>query len=135
MPSEAPGVANVHVEAVEHGDRLVFLHSVKEGPANQSYAFAGRGARRHPKIGDHPSPALLDGTGTRARCAAAATTRRRSGCPFRTRRPSYATRPAALINRPRLAALRAVKNFNTLSPRDALDLLFRLKKLDEDGPR
>jgi DNA mismatch repair protein MutS len=36
---EAPGVANVHVEAVEHGDRLVFLHSVKEGPANQSYGL------------------------------------------------------------------------------------------------
>src|ERR1700730_11650273 len=39
LAAEAPGVANVHVEAVEHGDRLVFLHSVKEGPANQSYGL------------------------------------------------------------------------------------------------
>src|SRR5450631_690862 len=39
LAGEAPAVANVHVEAVEHGDKLVFLHSVKEGPANQSYGL------------------------------------------------------------------------------------------------
>ena len=39
LAGEAPGVVNVHVEAVEHGDTLVFLHSVKEGPANQSYGL------------------------------------------------------------------------------------------------
>jgi DNA mismatch repair protein MutS len=39
LADEAPGVANVHVEAVEHGDALVFLHSVKNGPANQSYGL------------------------------------------------------------------------------------------------
>ena len=39
LAGEAPGVANVHVEAVEHGDKLVFLHSVREGPANQSYGL------------------------------------------------------------------------------------------------
>jgi DNA mismatch repair protein MutS len=39
LAGEAPGVANVHVEAVEHGDTLVFLHSVKDGPANQSYGL------------------------------------------------------------------------------------------------
>ena len=39
LAEEAPGVANVHVEAVEHGDALVFLHSVKDGPANQSYGL------------------------------------------------------------------------------------------------
>src|SRR5271168_2056754 len=39
LPGEVPGAANVHVEAVEHDDKLVFLHSVKEGPANQSYGL------------------------------------------------------------------------------------------------
>ena len=39
LAGEAPGVVNVHVEAVEHGDKLVFLHSVKDGPANQSYGL------------------------------------------------------------------------------------------------
>jgi len=32
-------VANVHLDAVEHKDRIVFLHSVEEGPANQSYGL------------------------------------------------------------------------------------------------
>ncbi|MEM1411354.1 MAG: DNA mismatch repair protein MutS, partial [Pseudomonadota bacterium] len=55
---EREGVANVQLRAVEHGDRIVFLHSVEEGPASQSYglqvaALAGvpkgvlRSARRH----------------------------------------------------------------------------------------
>src|SRR5260221_7221500 len=39
LAGEAPGVVNVHVEAVEHGETLVFLHSVREGPANQSYGL------------------------------------------------------------------------------------------------
>jgi DNA mismatch repair protein MutS len=30
---------NVHLDAVEHRDRIVFLHSVEEGPANQSYGL------------------------------------------------------------------------------------------------
>ena len=34
-----PAVANVHLEAVEHGDSIVFLYAVKEGPANQSYGL------------------------------------------------------------------------------------------------
>ena len=33
------GVANVHLSATEHGERIVFLHSVEEGPANQSYGL------------------------------------------------------------------------------------------------
>ncbi|MEW5756059.1 MAG: DNA mismatch repair protein MutS [Pseudomonadota bacterium] len=31
--------ANVHLDAVEHGDQIVFLHAIKEGPANQSYGL------------------------------------------------------------------------------------------------
>ena len=33
------GVANVHLDATEHGERLVFLHAVKEGPASRSYGL------------------------------------------------------------------------------------------------
>ena len=34
-----PYVYNVHINAAEHGDKIIFLHSVKEGPANQSYGI------------------------------------------------------------------------------------------------
>ena len=39
LPDEYPGIANVHLDAVEHGDSIVFLHAVREGPANQSYGL------------------------------------------------------------------------------------------------
>ncbi len=35
----ASGIANVHLDAVEHGDRLVFMHAVKDGPANRSFGL------------------------------------------------------------------------------------------------
>ncbi len=33
------GIANVHLDAVEHGDALVFMHSVRPGPANRSFGL------------------------------------------------------------------------------------------------
>ncbi len=39
LPDELPGISNIHIDAVEHGDRIVFLHAVKPGPANQSYGL------------------------------------------------------------------------------------------------
>ncbi|MEW8207004.1 MAG: DNA mismatch repair protein MutS, partial [Candidatus Thiodiazotropha taylori] len=39
LPEEYPGIANLHLDAVEHGDTIVFLHAVREGPANQSYGL------------------------------------------------------------------------------------------------
>jgi hypothetical protein len=33
------GIANVHLDAVEHGDALVFMHAVKDGPANRSFGL------------------------------------------------------------------------------------------------
>jgi DNA mismatch repair protein MutS len=32
-------LVNVHLDAVEHGDDLVFLHAVEDGPASQSYGI------------------------------------------------------------------------------------------------
>ncbi|MBL1260839.1 MAG: DNA mismatch repair protein MutS [Thiotrichaceae bacterium] len=39
LPEYNTTSANVHLDAVEHGDTIVFLHAVKEGPANQSYGL------------------------------------------------------------------------------------------------
>ncbi len=39
LPEQLEGVHNVHLKAVEHGDSIVFLHSVNEGPASQSYGL------------------------------------------------------------------------------------------------
>jgi len=40
LAAELPGVVNLHLDATEHGDELVFLHAVREGPASRSYGLA-----------------------------------------------------------------------------------------------
>ncbi len=39
LAEELDGCANVHLDATEHGDALIFMHKVREGPANQSYGL------------------------------------------------------------------------------------------------
>jgi len=39
LANEYAELANVHLDAVEHGEGIVFLHAVEEGPANQSYGI------------------------------------------------------------------------------------------------
>ncbi|MDQ1259497.1 MAG: mismatch repair protein MutS, partial [Pseudomonadota bacterium] len=39
LAGELPACANVHLDATEYGNKLVFMHAVKEGPANQSYGL------------------------------------------------------------------------------------------------
>jgi DNA mismatch repair protein MutS len=39
LPEEIPACGNVHLDATEHGRELIFLHSVKPGPASQSYGL------------------------------------------------------------------------------------------------
>jgi DNA mismatch repair protein MutS len=114
-------VANVHLDAVEHKDHIVFLHSVEEGPANQSYGLqvaqlAGvpgaviRAARRRlAELEEHgvtagPQRDLFQSHGGDADALPAAT-----------------LHPAVEL----LAALEP----DTLTPKEALDALYRLKGL------
>lgn len=39
IPENHPGAINVRLDAIEHKDKLVFMHTVKDGPANQSYGL------------------------------------------------------------------------------------------------
>jgi len=39
LADELEACANVHLDATEHGDELIFMHAVKDGPANQSYGL------------------------------------------------------------------------------------------------
>ena len=54
LPSEIDGAANVHLDAVEHRGEVVFLHSVREGPASQSYGIEVA------KLAGVPSAVLAD---------------------------------------------------------------------------
>jgi DNA mismatch repair protein MutS len=39
LADEQKTIQNVHLDAMEYGDKIIFLHAVKEGPANQSYGL------------------------------------------------------------------------------------------------
>jgi DNA mismatch repair protein MutS len=39
LADELPACSNVHLDATEHDEQLVFLHAVRPGPANQSYGL------------------------------------------------------------------------------------------------
>jgi DNA mismatch repair protein MutS len=39
LAEDFPEVINVHLDAIEHQNGIVFLHAVKDGPANQSYGL------------------------------------------------------------------------------------------------
>ncbi|MGA2191089.1 MAG: DNA mismatch repair protein MutS [Steroidobacteraceae bacterium] len=124
LAAEAPGVVNVHVEAVEHGDQLVFLHSVKEGPANQSYGLQVAALAGIPKSVTAQARRYLTEL-ERERDAL------RSGASPQTELPLFVA-PQAQARPPHSAALEALRRIdpNSVSPREALELLFRLQQLD-----
>ncbi|MCH9691577.1 MAG: DNA mismatch repair protein MutS [Gammaproteobacteria bacterium] len=39
LPEHCSDVANIHLDATEHGDSIVFLHRIQEGPASKSYGL------------------------------------------------------------------------------------------------
>ena len=113
-------VANVHLDAVEHKDTIVFLHAVEEGPASQSYglqvaALAGvpkpvvRQAKRYLEALENASLAR----GGQADLFAGA-----------AREPEPLPPADALRD-----ALQSVQP-DELSPREALEWLYRLKQMD-----
>ncbi|MGC1520268.1 MAG: DNA mismatch repair protein MutS [Steroidobacteraceae bacterium] len=123
LSSEAPGVHNVHVEAVEHGDTLVFLHSVREGPANQSYGLQVAALAGIPKSVTAQARLYLTEL-ERERDALRTSTSPQGELALHAPAASPAPPPSAALE-----ALRALDP-NSLSPREALDLLFRLQTLD-----
>ena len=122
LPEEHPGIANVHLDAVEHGDGIVFLHAVKEGPANQSYGLqvaALAGVPRH----------VIAEARTRLRRleqqAARAAERNSNQLSLFDPDPTPPPEP------PALALLREIDP-DELSPRQALDALYRLRQALDD---
>ena len=113
---ELPACANVHLDATEHGDQLVFLHAVKEGPANQSYGL------QVARLAGVPRNVIQD-----ARRYLADLERRDHAS-----RPDLAQQTLALgpaVDPSAAAVLQGLADADpdSLSPRDALALLFQLK--------
>jgi DNA mismatch repair protein MutS len=116
LASELPRCANVHLDATSHGEKLVFLHAVKEGPANQSYGLQ--------------VAALAGVPGTViARAKSYLAELERQTRAHRQPRPQAELdlRPAPVAD-PLRDAL-ATMEPDRMSPREALDAIYQLKNL------
>jgi DNA mismatch repair protein MutS len=111
-------VANVHLDAVEHKDSVVFLHAVEEGPASQSYGLQVAGLAGVPKgvIRQAKKYLQLLEDSSVARGG-------QSDLFMETSPVQSEPEPDAL--RTELEKI----NPDELSPREALELLYRLKRL------
>jgi DNA mismatch repair protein MutS len=117
LPEKMEGVANVHLDAVEHGDTIAFMHSVQEGAASKSYGLAVAALAGVPKevvkrarqklreleqISGNAAASQVDG--------------------------SQMSLLAVEETSPAVEALESLDP-DTLSPRQALDWIYRLKSL------
>ena len=120
------GIANVHLDAVEHhdkvhGDTLVFMHAVKEGPADRSFGLQVAALAGLPKVVVRQARARLAELEQQGRDA-----------------PSMPMTAQALdapqqigLFMPTSAAIEALAALepDELTPRQALEALYRLKAL------
>ncbi len=115
---EHKDVANVHLDAVEHKDTVVFLHAVEEGPASQSYGLQVAG------LAGVPKPVIRQAKKYLQLLEDASVSRGNQEDLF-LKTKEKEEEPAVDLLREELARI----NPDELSPREALEILYRLKKL------
>jgi len=121
LAAEVEGCANVHLDATEHGDGVVFLHAVKEGPANRSYGLQVAQLAGVPRAVIGEARRFLESLEAQRESHAAAGTAAQPQLPlFNGRGP-----PAADAVRAALEQL----DPDALTPKAALEALYRLKGL------
>jgi DNA mismatch repair protein MutS len=122
LAEEYPDVANVHVSAVEHRDRIVFLHAVEEGPASQSYGI------QVAQLAGVPAAVIRAARKHLTQLEQDAANRDPQGDLFAAPNTRDPAPPAA---HPALSLLQDADP-DALSPKEALDLIYRLRSLTGD---
>lgn len=116
LPEKMEGVFNVHLDAVEHGDTIAFMHSVQEGAASKSYGLAVAALAGVPKEVIKRARNKLKELETLSNSSASSTVDG-SQLPLLVEETS-----------PAVEALEALDP-DTLTPRQALEWIYRLKSL------
>lgn len=120
LPNSLPHLANVHLDAVEHGDSIAFMHAVQEGAASKSFGLAVAG------LAGVPKPVIKN---ARAKLQQLELL---SSQPAETRKPSRVdiANQLSLIPEPSVVEQALAElDPDELTPRQALDALYRLKKM------
>jgi len=117
LAEEFKAVANVHLDAVEHKDRIVFLHRLEEGPASQSYGL------QVAQLAGVPRGVIQLARRQLMELEQQAAARNPQGDLFNIPEQNLVTE-----HHPVLDALDALDP-DQLAPREALEALYRLKRL------
>jgi DNA mismatch repair protein MutS len=121
FPAEHHSAMNVHVSAAESGTNIVFLHEIEPGPASRSFGVAVA------KLAGIPAPVL-----NHARHALLALESKQSESKNQVDLFAVPTSIEAEAASPVDAALAAI-NPDNLSPREALEALYALKKIAKNN--
>jgi DNA mismatch repair protein MutS len=117
LTEEQANIHNIHLDAMEHGDKIVFLHAVKDGPASQSYGL---------------QVAALAGVPQSVITKAKAKLQQLENTAYIEQQSHQEINQFDLFTsqecHPAVCLLEEI-NPDDLSPRQALDTLYRLKKL------
>jgi DNA mismatch repair protein MutS len=128
LAAEVEGCANVHLDATEHGDGIVFLHAVKDGPANRSYGL------QVAQLAGVPLAVIREARGFLESLESQRDAQRQRGDPSAAAQgelPLFAARASD----PREARLRealARLEPDQLTPKAALEALYALKEILKD---
>ncbi len=114
LAEELSGCINVHLDAVEHGDTLVFLHKVKTGTVNKSYGL---------------QVATLAGVPREVVAQAKAKLQQLELEDAQAPKSTPLSNPGAALKESELEKFVKKLQPDALSPREALDLIYQLKKL------
>lgn len=117
FPVKHKGAVNVHVSAAESGASIVFLHEIQPGPASRSYGI------QVARLAGMPAPVLSHARHALASLEADADATKAQVDLFAPPPLQDDVGPSPL--QAKLASI----DPDTLSPRDALDLMYQLKKL------
>jgi DNA mismatch repair protein MutS len=123
LPAELEGCANVHFDAVEHQDGIVFLHAVADGPANRSYGL------QVAKLAGVPGETIRQAKAYLARLDRFSARNDEQADLFGA--DAHVAAPAASDSSrtEELAERLRALDPDALSPREALDALYALRKL------
>nr|WP_282437186.1 DNA mismatch repair protein MutS [Vibrio amylolyticus] len=119
LPNQLPHLANVHLDAVEHGDSIAFMHAVQEGAASKSYGLAVAGLAGVPKSvikNARNKLTQLEQLGTASE-------------PTKSTAVDIANQLSLIPEPSEVESALAGIDPDDLTPRQALDALYRLKKM------
>ncbi len=131
LPERLDNAVNVHLTATEHDDSIVFLHTVHEGPASQSYGL------QVAKLAGIPHSVIQNANKQLAMLEESEVTQKNQ-FPQETT-TVHKVHENTVIQSDMFATLEpskidvAIKDINpdNLSPREALDALYQLKELSQ----